>query len=177
MMTCLCSDSAGKWATKRRWILTKLVLLVEMSSPLPSIMDVDHPLPTSGYKRTLSPSLAASTSKRPKYDTILIQPVQTVVTRMRQLASDLELQIRMDKAKDDESRWKPLISSVLSILTDVIETTDRNSDLIGSQSLSQAEQIVNGFSDEYLREWKEGVEKGIAHDDWEGLLKHRMYQT
>jgi hypothetical protein len=50
-------------------------------------------------------------------------------------------------------------------LTGVMESTDRKCDFILPQSLWQAVQLVNDFSDEYFREWKEGAEKGITHDD------------
>ena len=99
---------------------------------------------------------------------MLIQPVDMVAV-MQQLASDMDWQLQLDKAKDDESRWKPLIRAVLMALSDVMEVTDRKC----PQTLWQAIQIVNNFSDEDFREWKEGVEKGITHSDWEGLLEHR----
>jgi hypothetical protein len=140
-------------------------------------MDIDPPLPTSGSKRMTSPSLAASTSKRSKHgDPAPIQPLQALAARMRKYATTQHWQITMDMAKDDESKWTDLIQIVLSALTSSMESTDRTSDFIGPQTLLQAEQIVDDFSDEYFREWKDGVQKGINNDDWEDLLKHRTFQ-
>ena len=97
-----------------------------------------------------------------------IQPVDMVAT-MRELASDMLWPHRLDKAKEDESRWRSLIEAVFITLADVME-------FIGPQTSWQAKQIVDEFSDEDFREWKEGVEKGVTHDDWEGLLEHRACQ-
>jgi succinate dehydrogenase/fumarate reductase-like Fe-S protein len=81
------------------------------------------------------------------------------------------------KVKDDDSDWKCLFRAVLVTLTSVMESADQDSDFIGPQTVSQAERIIDDFGDENFREWKEEVEKGIKHDDWEGLLEHRTCQT
>jgi hypothetical protein len=81
----------------------------------------------------------------------------------------------MDNAVNDES-WKWLISNVLVYLIAVMKSTDDYGDIIDCQPL-QADQMVDNFSDQYFKEWKEGVRKGIQHGDWEDLLEHRTCQT
>jgi hypothetical protein len=139
-------------------------------------MDAPASLPSSGLKRSsISPPLP-STEKRPKLN--LPQQQLTVLNKHMKYMSGRQIwQIRFDSAGDDNSQWRDLFSDVLMSLTLRLATTDLKTSIIPPQDLDGSDNIVKGFNNDDLREWKDGVQKGVKEDDWTDLIAHRMYHS
>jgi hypothetical protein len=101
---------------------------------------------------------------------------QAQLTALNEKMTNLSLrerwQTRMDEAGDDTSQWRDLSSSVLYFLMAVLARTDRKDSFI-APDIVDADEIVKGFTDDDLREWMDGVQKGLKDGNWEGLLEHR----
>jgi hypothetical protein len=129
---------------------------------------------SAGIKRTsVSPPPSFSTNKRLKQDSA--EQMKTLVAaKMAEYSSASMWDLRMDKATVDESKWKPLMASILFHLGDaLLANTDEKDKFSASLTLSRAMEIVNSFSDDDYEEWKKGVQKGVVNGDWTDLVEHR----
>ena len=131
-----------------------------------------EPASSSGVKRTsASPPGSSSAQKRPKYD---ICQQTAFIDKMKKLSSKQMWPLRMQVAEDDNSAWQDVFSDVLGLLTGILATTNVKNSVI-ALTTEQAEQIVKNFNTEEMKEWKEGVQKGVEKNDWTDLVSHRTY--
>lgn len=71
-------------------------------------------------------------------------------------------------AARDDSEWRNFFSLVTWTLT------NKNiPDILPPQTEAQSIVITNNFSENELREWKDGVRKGLEEGDWTDLVIHR----
>jgi hypothetical protein len=134
-------------------------------------MDVDLHM-SSASKRLLTSSPDFSMKKRAKI--ILPQAQLTAFnSKMTRHSSTQVWQYRIEKARDDDSLWRYLLSDVLMFLTRELAATDMKSSVIASPNLERADDIVKGFNKDELEQWKAGVQNGVEKNDWTDLIVHR----
>jgi hypothetical protein len=68
--------------------------------------------------------------------------------------------------------WRDLFLDILIYLTHALAITGMNGNVIEPLPL-RLEQIAKSFNTEEMKEWKEGVRKGVEENDWEDLIFHR----
>ena len=81
----------------------------------------------------------------------------------------------MQRAENDDSSWRPLLSDVLVHLTSHLLATEMERSVIASQTAEHANDIMSGFNEDDLEEWKAGVRNGVERNDWIDLIEHRTY--
>jgi hypothetical protein len=66
-----------------------------------------------------------------------------------------------------------LFSEVMVRLTEALDETDLKEIVIPPKELSQACALVSNFNDKELKDWEDGVRKGIKEKNWGDLIAHR----
>ena len=81
---------------------------------------------------------------------------------------------RSDEAGVNDSEWKDLFSYILRELMDVLATT--STDLQASvMPRSRTLDIVKTFDDDQLKQWMDGVWKGVKEKDWTDLCANTYH--
>ena len=129
-------------------------------------MDVDIPTSSS------SGGISASSSSSEKLD-ITELDLETLNNRMKTFCEDELWRTRINMAIGDaSSRWRTLISNVLSRLMRELEATNMKDSFINS---SDANAIVERLDDDGLQGWKAGVRDGVEKNDWTTLIWNRTH--
>jgi len=131
-------------------------------------MDVDIPPP--------SPSmLSSSIQKLPK---LVLSPIELKAFNEMMAEESAHnfwhLRIVTLEKTESKSGWRALFLNIFEILTLLLHNTDLKDRIIDPTNISVVNQIVKGFNEEVLQEWKLGAKKGVA-GDWSELIAHRMY--
>jgi hypothetical protein len=122
---------------------------------------------------SLSP-LASSTEKHPKLD--LPQAQLTASNdEMKHFSYRQYREGQFDEGACDDTEWRQLLPHVLVHLTSRLAETDVKASFISPRTLPQAKEIVEGFSEDEFKEWKDGLQKGVKTGDWADLIAHRTY--
>jgi hypothetical protein len=79
----------------------------------------------------------------------------------------------IDEATDEE--WIVVFSHVLGELVSELTKTELKNDIIAAPSSSEKFDIVRGFNEKEVEQWKVGVRNGVENDDWSTLIMHRTY--
>jgi hypothetical protein len=66
-----------------------------------------------------------------------------------------------------------ILTDILYGVTRALASTGWKDNFIAPE-IFDAGDIVKGFTDDDLREWMDGVQKGLKHFNWESLLEHRV---
>jgi hypothetical protein len=74
----------------------------------------------------------------------------------------------MQSGKNDEC-----VLDVLAYLAEQFEATDMKDTVIARPNPKRAADIVNGFNEDELEQWKAGVRNGVENNDWTDLIMHR----
>jgi hypothetical protein len=58
-----------------------------------------------------------------------------------------------------------------------LPTTDIKGSVIVAATRPQADELVRGLDDDEVKEWKDGVQKGVMNNNWADLIAHRTYHS
>ena len=133
-------------------------------------MDVPMAEASSSVKRPLSP-MSSNAIKRAKLE---LPPEQsTTINDAMTLASTCNRwETGIKEAADDPLALKTLSSFILIYVINLLSTK------VSTFPMTQieAQGVIDGFSDDELREWEAGLQKGFQHNDWSCLIEHRASQ-
>lgn len=123
---------------------------------------------------SLSPSSSFEKLELAKLD------LNALNTTMKDRCNRTRLHVLLKNAESEgnaesEADWHPLLCFTLVQLTYALSGTNLRSSIIAPPNLDDAEGIVNGFTEDQLEEWKDGVRSGLTKDDWVALITHRTY--
>jgi hypothetical protein len=131
-------------------------------------------LAPAGIKRSSSSPLLSPTDKRPKPelpDPILPQDqLAAFNVKMQQRSLRVHPRVWTEACTVDE--WKEFLPELLAWISCALSATDLRA---SPMTTLQAELKVNAFTDEQLREWKDGVMKGKRSKDWTEVISLCKY--
>jgi hypothetical protein len=115
-------------------------------------------------KRSSTSPRPSPIEKRHKPD-----PQQVAINeKITEIAHRQHWQNQFDKAGND-SEWRDFFPAV------IVAITNRKISAILPQSEDDSIKITNSLSENELKEWKDGVRKGLKDGDWTDLINHREF--
>ena len=132
-------------------------------------MEVDKDVSTalsspSGMKRSMSPQ-PSPIEKRQRPD-----PQQTAINdKITRIAGFYDWQTLIN-GYDNDSQWRNLFSELVWSITN-----RRIPAILPPQSEDQSIAIANNLTENELKSWKDGVQKGLKEGDWMDFITQREY--
>lgn len=144
--------------------ILELPVLSQMADDMEVDMDVFTALSSLSRKKrsSMSPH-PSSIEKRPKLDAeqVAINDKISKIARRKYWQSQLDL-------VGGDSECREFFSDIV-----VIITSENLQGILPPQLAGQSSAITNNLSENELKEWKDGVRKGLKEGDWTELLSHR----
>ena len=133
-------------------------------------MDIDSNLASSSLKRS-SDTPDSPIDKRPKYDSVQAD-LEATLNTISSVGKWSHL-VQSADSEDGEPVWQYIFERILVEITHTLASTNRKGEFINELTLTQAREILKGFSPEDIKIWRDGVRKGLKDGNWEDLIHHR----